>query len=272
MSEDRYTPFKKALLHSCLRLGHLSVVAGSVVLGLGASFADVGGQMLPSLTLGLGVLTYGALVALDVTNPEFIRRVNSKVASPPPRAVPPAALRDPEVREVYTQILAASENCERVYFATGAQVRSSLEEAFTRTRDLVAVAGRAAERSDGIYRQLTDTSATELNAETERLRAQAARTTDETAREGFNKAAEAKVKELETYNQLIGLRDRVHAQLRLIETSLEGLSAKLVKLDATDYTEAVTISESIKEHVQSMSTEVEILESTFEDTFQEFRA
>ncbi|HEX2731249.1 MAG TPA: hypothetical protein VHM70_06585 [Polyangiaceae bacterium] len=273
MSNERLAPFRKALIASASRRLNLGVGLGGVALGLGARVFDVGGNTLPLITMGLGMLAYAALIALDVTNPDYIREVNEPaVTYEPQRLVPPAALRDPELREVYTQILVASDNCQRVYLSTGQSVRSNLEEGFGRARELVAVAARAAQRSDGIYLQLTATNPAEITAETQRLQQLAQQTSDETARDGFTRAAAAKAKELENYGQLQGLRDRVHAQLRLIETSLEGLAAKLVKLDATDYTEAITISESITEHVQTMSNDVEILESTFEDTLREFRA
>ena len=77
---------------------------------------------------------------------------------------------------------------------------------------------------------------------------------------------------LETFRQLQGLRDRIHGQLKLIEASLDGLSAKLVKLDASDLAEAITINDSIAENVQTMRSDVEILESTYEETMQELRS
>ena len=60
--------------------------------------------------------------------------------------------------------------------------------------------------------------------------------------------------------------------LRLIEASLDGLAAKLVKLEATDIAEAIAINESITDNVRTMTSDVEILESTYEETMQEFRA
>ena len=224
------------------------------------------------MTLGLGLLAYAAMVALDVTNPDFIRRANSRLRVDDQDAeawLNPKTLRDPEIREVYASILASMEECRKVYASTSASLRSSLEDGLRRSEELVIVAGRAAKRSDAIRRHLDAQTADDISKEIARLSALAERTRDETARKSFLQAADAKTKELETYLQLQGLRDRIHAQLKLIETSLDGLSAKLVKLDASDLAEAISINDSITENVQNMTSDVQILESTYEETMQE---
>lgn len=274
MTNDSLAPLRKALLASATRKLHLGVGGVAVGLALGASVAELGGQVLPAITLGLGLLAYGAMVALDVTNPAFIRQANSRVRVAEQKALQaldPNTLRDPEMREAYKSILVAFTNCRHVYESAGEGLRSNLEDGLRRSEELVTVAGRAARRSDAIHRHLTADSPSGLSTELARLQILAEQTQDETARRGFLQAADAKAKELETYRQLQGLRDRIHAQLELIGTSLDGLSAKLVKLDATDVSEAISINESIAEHVQTMTSDVELLESTFEETFQEYR-
>lgn len=273
MSDD-FAPLRKALLVSATRKLHLGVAAAGVGVALVSSVLDLGGSTLSAVTLGLGLLAYGAMVALDVTNPDFIRRANSRTRVDDEDAeawLNPKTLRDSEIRDVYTNIQVAMENCRRVYGNTGASLRDSLQDGLRRSEQLVLVAGRAAKRSDAIRSHLDGDTPDSLTGELERLRLLARQTSDEAAQKGFLQAADAKAKELETYRQLQGLRDRIHAQLRLIETSLDGLSAKLVKLEATDLAEAITINDSISEHVQTMTSDVEILESTFEETMQELR-
>lgn len=267
-------PLRRALLASATRKLHLGVVGAGVVVALVTSAFDVGGQVLPALLLGLGVLAYAALVALDVTNPDFIRRAGSRVRvddRDPDAWFNPAALRDAEIREVYQAIFVAMDRCRHVYSGTSQALRSSLEDGMKRSEELVVVAGRAAKRSDAIRRHLDADTPASLAKEQERLRSLADRTKDETARKSFLQAADAKAKELETYQQLQDLRDRIHAQLKLIESSLDGLSAKLVKLDASDLSEAISINDSITENVQTMTSDVHILESSYEETMQELR-
>lgn len=269
---NEYAPLRKALLVAGTRRLHLGVAGAGIGAGLLASLLDLGGQALPAMTIGLGVLAYLAMVALDVTNPAFVRRANSRLRVDDRDAeawLDPKTLRDAEIREVYSAILKAMDECRRVYASTSESLRSSLEDGLRRSEELVTVAGRAAKRSDAIRRHLDNDTPENLDRELSRLQALSARTRDETARKSFLQAADVKMKELETYNQLHGLRDRIHAQLKLIETSLDGLSAKLVKLDASDLAEAVSINDSITENVQTMTSDVQILESTYDETMQE---
>jgi hypothetical protein len=271
---DDFTPLRKALLASATSKLHLGVAGASVAIAVAASALDWGGQLLPTLTLGLGLLAYGALVALDVTNPVFIRRVNSRVRVDDEDAaawLDPKTLRDAEIREVYAAILTGMDKCRSLYQGVSQSLRDSLADGLKRSEDLVVVAGRAAKRSNAIRRHLDADSPGSIEKELERLRALAQRTKDDTARASFLQAAESKAKELETYHQLQGLRDRIHAQLKVIDTSLDTLSAKLVKLEASDIAEAISINDSITENVQTVTSDVQILESSYDETMQELR-
>jgi hypothetical protein len=271
MASD-YAPLRTALLVAATRRLHLGVAGAGILAGLTASVLELGGRALPTLAIGLGVLAYLAMVGLDVTNPSFIRRANSRLRVDDQDAeawLDPKTLRDAEIREVYAAILKAMDECRRAYGGSSQSLRGSLEDGLRRSEELVTVAGRAAKRSDALRRHLDNDTPESLNKELARLRDLAARTSDQAARKSFLQAADAKAKELETYAQLHGLRDRIHAQLKLIETSLDGLSAKLVKLEATDLAEAVSINDSITENVQTMTSEVEILESSYDETMRE---
>ena len=76
---DDFTPLRKALLASATRRLHLGVAGAGIGVGLLASFMDLGGHTLPTLTIGLGMLAYAGMVGLDVLNPDFIRRANSRL-------------------------------------------------------------------------------------------------------------------------------------------------------------------------------------------------
>jgi hypothetical protein len=144
-------PLRKALLASATRKLHLGVVGAGVAAALVASAMDWGGQLLPTLTLGLGLLTYAALVALDVTNPDYIRRVNSRLRVDDQDAeawLDPKTLRDAEIREVYAGILSDLDRCRAIFASTSPTLRSSLKDGMDRSEELVRVAGRAAKRSN----------------------------------------------------------------------------------------------------------------------------
>lgn len=273
MAED-YSPLRRAALASAASRLHLAVVGVGAGTALLARVMDWGGQLLPAATLGLGLLAYAALVALDVTNPDFIRRANSRLRvddEDPAAWLDPKTLRDAEIREVYAAIIEDMSRCRGLYAATNPGLRDSLADGIKRSQELVIVAGRAAQRSNAIRRHLDADSPAGLERELSRLRALADRTKDQTARGSFLQAAETKAKELETYHQLQGLRDRIHAQLQVIETSLDTLAAKLVKLEASDLSEAISINDSITENVRTVTSDVQILESSYDETMQELR-
>ncbi|MGC4087957.1 MAG: hypothetical protein QM756_08680 [Polyangiaceae bacterium] len=273
MPSNRLEPLKNAVLASATRKLHLGVLGSALTLSFATRWFEFGGELVPNLTLGLGVLAYLALVALDATDADFIRNTQAKlrIDTSAEEFVDAKSLIDPSIRQQYQAILAAFQRCRGIFVGSSHGLQQSLDEGIRRSEKLVLVAGRAAKRGDTIHRHLSADTPAELAQEVERLREQAQRTRDEAARQGFTQAADAKAKELETYQQLEGLRDRVHAQLKLIETSLDGLSAKLVKLDASDLTEAITVNESLDENLRTMTSDVELLESTYEETMQELR-
>lgn len=273
MAED-YTPLRRALLASAASRLHLGVAGAGAGIALLARVMDWGGQLLPSVTLGLGLLAYAALVALDVTNPDFIRRANTRVRvddQDPGAWLDAKTLRDAEIRDVYAAILQDMERCRGLYAATNPSLRDNLADGIKRSEELVVVAGRAALRSNAIRRHLDADSPAGIERELQRLRSLADRTKDQSARGSFLQAAETKARELETYHQLQGLRDRIHAQLKVIETSLDTLAAKLVKLEASDISEAISINDSITENVRTVTCDVQILESSYDETMQEIR-
>jgi hypothetical protein len=74
---------------------------------------------------------------------------------------------------------------------------------------------------------------------------------------------------LATHHQIEGLYDRVRAQLAAIESSTDGMYAKIVKLQATDVEEAVVVNQSISAQLDTLSSDLHILESAVEETLQE---
>lgn len=275
MPESRTGRLRNALLSSATRRSHLAFGGAAVLFSITTSLADWGGQLLPSIVLGFGLLAYAGMVAIDLANPAFIRRsneVNGSSAATQMQLVSPSALSDPELRSVYAGIISSLGRCRGLYDVSNDGLRAGLADGIRRAEELGEIASRTAQRSEAIRRHLLSDSPDGIGAELRRLDELSARSADETAKRDFAQAAAAKSKELETYRQLEALYERHHAQLRLIETSLDGLSAKLVKLDATDIAEAIQINEALTDNLRTMSSDVEVLESTYEETMQEFRA
>jgi hypothetical protein len=238
-----------------------------------------GHPMLGIMVLALGVLAYGALVGLDMFNPKFIRRVYE-------HGDPDAALRaglvegaapeispdeiDPdELRATYQAILASYVQVHDAVGAGGGILQRSLTEAHERCSYLVREAGQMARRGNALHRYLTRERPRSIEAEAARLEGQARATRDQAAAQGFHQAAQAKHQQLETYMQIEGLYDRIKAQLSVIQTSLDGVHARVVKLNATDPEKAATLGASLSDHLGALQTDMQVLETTVDETIKE---
>jgi hypothetical protein len=144
-----------------------------------------------------------------------------------------------------------------------------LVESLERCGQLVNEAGRTAVKGNALRGYLEIQTAQAIEAEAEALEQSAAQAKDEKAAESYQKAAAASREQLATYRQIEGLYDRVKAQLAAIETSTDGVYAKIVKLQATDLQEAILVNQSISAHLDALSSDMHILESVVEETIQE---
>ncbi len=257
---------------SPLNLGVLGV--GTVgAIGLIAT----GSAPLGAMVLGLGVLAYGALIGLDLFSDKFIRKVYNL---PDPSAqtdtsgvltldTQPGDVEPPELRALYQSILASHAQVRETISHGGELLQSSLTEAFERCSMLVAEAGRVSRRGNSLNRYLSRERPRALEADIERLQQQAKATHDQTAAKTFMQAADTKRQQLETYHQIVGLYDRIKAQLAVIESSIDGVQAKIIKLNATDPEEAASVGASLSVHLGALTTEMQVLESTVDETIKE---
>jgi hypothetical protein len=245
---------------------------GTVVLVL------AGHPMLGIMVLALGVLAYGALVGLDMFNPKFIRQVYEQ--SDPEAArraggaaampeIAPGEIEPDELRATYQAILGSYVQVHEAVGAGGGIVQRSLTEAHERCVYLVREAGQMARRGNALHRYLTRERPRTIEADAERLEGQARSTRDQAAAQSFRQAAQAKRLQLETYFQIEGLYDRIKAQLSVIQTSLDGVHARVVKLNATDPEKAATVGASLSDHLGALQTDMQVLETTVEETIKE---
>ncbi|HWN70734.1 MAG TPA: hypothetical protein VNM90_24000 [Haliangium sp.] len=236
-----------------------------------------GHPMLGIMVLALGVLAYGALVGLDMFNPKFIRQVYEQgdldAALRAGDAFTPEILPDEiepdELRATYQAILGSYTQVHDAVGAGGGILQRSLIEANERCAFLVREAGQMARRGNALHRYLARERPRAIEADAERLEGQARSTRDQAAAQSFRQAAQAKRQQLETYLQIEGLYDRIKAQLSVIQTSLDGVHARVVKLNATDPEKAATLGASLSEHLGALQTDMQVLETTVDETIKE---
>ena len=280
MEADQKSKIQKLLLTAAVKPLNLAVLAVGIVAGFVLSGTSLGAGM-GMAVLGLGMLAYGGLVAMDLTSQRFVdetlqgakeaRRMRIEL-SEEDGFVAPAKIKVADLRANYENVVRNFQEVKWAFEAGNASLQANLRESVERCLDLCKEAGKTAERGVQLRDYLDSQSAIIIEQEAQKLEKQAAATGDATARGTFQQAAEAKRQQLGTYRQIEGLYDRVTAQLSVIETTLETVNAKLVKLRATDVSEAMAVNQSISDHIESVRSEIHILESTVEETMQEFTA
>lgn len=266
------TPVEKLVLAATTRPLSLTVLGSGLFTSLGLGI--FGGSVATVWAMGvlaLGTAAYGALVGLDLTNERFVRKVvQGGSAVPEPISLPdPTSILSAEHRELYRSILAGLSRAEEIYAGSNDFVRDSLTETLARCHALAAEAGRAAQKGNSLTEYMRSERAEEIQVEVKALEASAAQASHERARHDYLLAAETKRQQLGTYEQIEALSDRVRAQLTLIDTTLDGVTARLIKVGATDISDAVNTNRSIATHLESMTTDMQVLETTVDEMIQE---
>lgn len=284
---------------SAVRAINLGVLGAGTLGAVGLALA--GDPMLGVMVLALGVLAYGALIGLDMFNPAFIRQVSERggtgtradgapgiapEAAPEngsnirPQTAPengsriapaigPDAIEPEDLRATYQAILASYAHVRDAVAAGGDVLRRSVTEALERCAHLVREAGQMARRGNALHRYLGRARPRSLEADAERLESQARATRDQAAAESFRQAAQARRQQIETYLQIEGLYDRIQAQLSVIQTAIDGVHAGVVKVSATDPEQAATVGASLSDHLGGLQTDMQILETTVDETIKE---
>jgi hypothetical protein len=277
MDAEKKQLLKKLALAAAVRPVNLVVLAvglvASMALGVG------GGSAVGIAVLALALVAYAGLVAMDLMNRRFVEdTVHGKKRGARLRIelsedegfIPPERIGAQDLRGVYEMIVNKFERAKSAFEVGGNDLQLSLRESIERCLELVKEAGKTATKGDKLRIYLDSESAAQMEKDARRLESQAKNATDGAARDNYKQAAEAKRQQLATYRQIEGLYDRVNAQLSVIETSLETVNAKLVKLSATDVQEAIAANQSIATHLESVHSDIHTLETTVEETIQEF--
>jgi hypothetical protein len=267
---------KRVVLASAASPVNLGVLGVAVAVALALAVMGVGGAGVGAAVLTLGVLAYGALMALDLTSPKFVAKVTGggpRVRVAEIEKVEPQVMLDQirpqELRAIYQMILTNYQRTVSAYEGSSDSLKQSLSDSLARCGQLVNEAGRTAVKGNALRNYLELQTAQSIEAEAQSLEESARQAKDEKAAATYQKAAASAREQLATYRQIEGLYDRVKAQLAAIETSTDGVYAKIVKLQATDLQEAILVNQSIAEHLDALSSDMHILESVVEETIQE---
>lgn len=283
MNDRPHVDIRRLLVASAASPVNLAVLGVGVAVALVLAVAGVGGGVgAGAAVLSLAVLAYGAMIGLDLMSPRFVGKVAGEIEpgrfrvddvprhEEPP--VPAVAVRPPELQSIYKMILDNYQRTRQAYNESSPMLRDSLGDSLARCAQLVQEAGRTALKGNTLKAYLDTQTPQSIQAEVQALETSAAHASDKKAAESYQKAAASAREQLTTYQQIVGLYDRVRAQLAAIETSTDGVYAKIVKLQATDVEQAVLVNQSISAHLDALSVDIHSLESAVEETMQEISA
>ena len=231
-----------------------------------AGAAAVGAAVLHSWPLlSLGAVAYAALVAWDLASPDFWRKAipQDTYGRPEQARLPePKKVSDPALRRIVESVLAARADLDRqLHDASGdvatqfATLGLSVEELEGRTASLVKI-------GDQLVHYLAGKDVQALEREVERLRARAAAAKDAEARQQYEQTAKTREEELGVLRDLTGAAERVYANLTRIVATLEGLSAKVVRMRTMDSQAMDNLSGDMNAELERMNREIDTFEET----------
>jgi hypothetical protein len=237
--------------------------AGPLNLGILGS-AVVGAVALASWPIAaIGGLAYAALVASDVSNAEFRRRVLLG-RSAPPRLPKPADLTDPETRAAIEAIIAARAEIDAVVKATPERVQRNVRSAISSLDELETHGAALALRTEELARYLATVDVGAVHAEVEGMTKRARAATDPGVRKDYELAAGVAGERKIAIEDIATARARVLANLERIATTFKAVPAKLVRLRALDDQASDALGGDVGAELERMNVDLR----TFEETLQ----
>jgi hypothetical protein len=165
-----------------------------------------------------------------------------------------------EARDSYRAILTAYADIRRV-LGDAASLRSSRAAVLERCDAAVRQCGRLALLSNPLQRYLDAHDRARTRDELERLRQRSEAAGDAPTGDALGRAATARARQLETHDQIVGMRDRIQARLELARAALESFSATIVKLRVAGDEHLVLSGDSVIDHLDGVGDELEVLET-----------
>jgi hypothetical protein len=235
-----------------LVLGAGAAAAGAVVFLLG---------VLPGVVaFALGSILFVALVARDVGDPDFGRRVFGPLAVPHRPVVAPEQLQAVELGTAYADVLQAHERL-RVALRGGDRPADELCDVYGRCTELVVATGRVARSGDALSRYLGSRTALAVEVEAQRLDEKAERTRDPHAADAYRLAAGARRCQLDIYRHIGSLYDRIEARMILVTSFLSAVEAMVIKQQAHEVEQLRADIAEVSGRVHELDGEIAQLET-----------
>lgn len=214
-----------------------------------------------------------ALLIFSVGVTYFLARWMGAVASwryarfaigPPGPPLEPEVLPNdidaPELRVSYVRVLGVHEEV-RTMLAQGGDLCRRLQDLYLYCSDLAQSAGRVAKLANGVHQYLGTINVSDIERENRRLEKRVKDARDHEARRTFEAAVTARSRQLDTYEQLLCLYERVSARMEVVVASLESAHALAVKLQALDDEEIAIAQTCVTDQLERLRDDQIIVEA-----------
>ncbi|MCC6623222.1 MAG: hypothetical protein IT385_18325 [Deltaproteobacteria bacterium] len=217
----------------------------------------------------IGGLAYGALVAWDVSNDGFWKKVlrRGDAALPtltPDRRLDPGAVRDKAIADAVRAIVHARAGIAATLDETPDEVRANLTGAVLQVEELQRLAALMVTRGDDVAAYLATVDRKKIHAEVAAIEAKLAATRDPEARRQYEEARDTKLGQERSLIQIGDQYDRILAKLTLVGATLEALPPKIVRMRALDAAARDELSGNVSDELAQMNGDIKVFEETLE--------
>jgi hypothetical protein len=231
-----------------------------------AGLAGIGAAAGHSFALAaLGGVTYAALVAWDLVSPDFWRKALTRregESGAARRTLEPRTVKDPGLKKLAEAVAQAHAEVDGQLAGASADVQAQLASVRISIDELEARACGLIRSGDQLtsYLRRSDTNA--IRSEIERLRARAESVSDAEARDQYEQTIKTRQEQLGVLTDIASATERISANLWRIAATLEGLSAKVVRMAAMDAQAMDSLSGDINAELERMNREIDTFEET----------
>ncbi len=226
--------------------------------------AVIGGLALASWPIAaIGGVAYLALVASDVSNAEFRKRV-LRGRGTPSRLPRPAEVTDPAVRASVEAIVAARREIDAVVKTTPERVARNVRSAISSLDELETHSAALVLRAEELSKYLATIDVGAAHAEVDGMTTRARAATDPGIRNDYELAAGLAEERTQALADISTARERVLAHLARIVTTYKGVPAKLMRLRALDDQASDVLGDTVGAELERMNVDLR----SFEETLQ----
>jgi hypothetical protein len=225
-----------------------------------AALGLAGTLSIAMLLAGMPLIAMGIVAAVSTafavrSKGSSAARALRSAALPAPEAILPLDLRD-----AYRGILASYDEVERG-IASARRLRSEIDPILERCMASVELCGRLALLANPLQHHLEVHDPRVLRTELEHLGARCEATTDEDAARMLRGAIAARTRELANLDQMVVMRERIHARLESCRAAFSAFAAVIVKLHVAEEEQLAMAGGSPTEQLDGVTATLEILEA-----------